>query len=62
MGDDEKSLRGKEGERCWEMRARREDMIGILVRARIMSGIMNERITKLENGLNLNVIHTAIKS
>ena len=41
IGGDEMGLRGIEGERCLERRARREEMMGILLRARTRSGRMN---------------------
>ena len=41
VGGDEMGLRGIRGERCLERRARREEMIGILLRATIRSGGMN---------------------
>ena len=47
MDDDEKNLRGIKGERCWDRRVIREEMIGSLLRARIMSGRRNGRIRKI---------------
>ena len=55
MGDDEKGLRG---ERWLEKRARREEMVGILLKARIESDRMNRRDKKSEY-FDLTVIHTA---
>lgn len=58
MGDDEKGLRGTRGERCWERRTRREEMMGNLLNASIMSGIMNGRDKDTELKLSLTVIYT----
>ena len=46
------------GEICWEMRARREEMTGSLLRARIMNGKTKGRIKKFGINFNLAVIHT----
>lgn len=56
MDDDEKSLREIKGERCWEKRARREEMMGILLKARIMSGKTKERTRRFEYGLDFDSV------
>ena len=56
MDDDEKSLRGIKGERCWEKRPRREEMTGILLKARIMSGKTKERTRRFEYGLDFDSV------
>lgn len=58
LGDEEDCRRGRRGERCWEMSARRDDMKGRLWRARIMSDRMNGRIRKIEEHFDLIVIRT----
>ncbi len=47
MGDDEKSLREIKGDICWERRARREEIIGILPKARIIIGRVKTRNRKI---------------
>lgn len=58
MGDDEKGLRGTRGARCRERRTRREERMGNLLNASIMSGIMNGRDKDTELKLSLTVIYT----
>lgn len=56
MGDDEKSLSGTKGKRCWERRARRAEMMGILLKARIMSGRSTKRVKEIEYDLDFNPV------
>ncbi len=60
VGEDEKSLEGIKGERCCERRATREDMMGTLLSARILSGKTNGRNRKVRLDFILTVIHTEI--
>lgn len=59
MGGVEKDLKGTRGERCWERRTRREEMMGSLLKASIMSGIMKGRDENTKLYLSLKVIYTS---
>lgn len=60
MGGDEKSFREVKGERCWEKRARREEMMGSLLRARMMSGKMNRKMGSFGWDFDLTFIHKVL--
>ncbi len=47
MGGDEKSLREIKGHVCWERRAKREEITGILPKARIIIGRVKARNRKI---------------
>ena len=61
-GDEEKGLREVKGERCWDRRARRDGLVSILFRARIMRGRAKERIREIEKYFDLSFMNTGIGS
>ena len=61
-GDEEKGLREVKREKCWDRRVRRNGLMSVLFRARIMRGRAKESIREIESGFDVTFINSEIVS